>query len=319
MPLLDLPLDELKKYGGRNPRPSDFDDYWSDALSEMHALGTTHTLTKVAFPSQVADFFELRFTGVGGADVFAKLAVPKNLTGSAPAVLRFHGYSMDSEDWSGLISLAAEGFVVAFLDVRGQAGRSTDKGWYPGWNLNGHIVRGLEGDPKGLYFRNVFLDTAHLARIVASLPEVDANRLAATGWSQGGALTLVCAALEPSIKRIAPVYPFLCDYQRVWEMDLAKGAYDELRAWFRRFDRLHSSETEVFTKLGYIDVQHLAPRIQAQTLMVTGLMDDICPPSTQFAAYNKITAPKEMMIFPDFGHEGLPQAPDRIHQFLLEL
>jgi cephalosporin-C deacetylase len=53
--------------------------------------------------------------------------------------------------------------------------------------------------------------------------------------------------------------------------------------------------------------------------MFTGLMDDICPPSTQFAAYNAISAPKEMVIYPDFGHEGLPGSQDRIVQHMLEL
>jgi cephalosporin-C deacetylase len=73
---------------------------------------------------------------------------------------------------------------------------------------------------------------------------------------------------------------------------------------------------EVFTRLGYIDIQFLAPRIQAQVLMGTGLMDTICPPSTQFAAYNKITSPKEVVIYPDFAHEDLPGFQDRTFQFM---
>jgi len=102
-------------------------------------------------------------------------------------------------------------------------------------------------------------------------------------------------------------------------MDLAKDAYEELRQWFRLFDPLHRREEEIFTRLGYIDVQHLAPRIGAQVLMFTGLMDTICPPSTQFAAYNKITAPKELVIYPDFGHEMLPEIPDRQYLWMMEM
>src|SRR5205823_2021338 len=103
-------------------------------------------------------------------------------------------------------------------------------------------------------------------------------------------LTLACAALEPRLKLAAPVYPFLCDYQRVWEMDLDVAAYDELRVYFRLFDPLHEREQQVFTRLGYIDNQHLAQRIRAEVLMAVGLMDTVCPPSTQFAAFNKIEA-----------------------------
>jgi cephalosporin-C deacetylase len=125
--------------------------------------------------------------------------------------------------------------------------------------------------------------------------------------------------LEPRIKKAAPVYPFLSDYQRVWEIDQDVDAYDELRAWFRRFDPRHESENEIFTQLGYIDIQHLAPRIRSEILMGTGLMDTICPPSTQFAAYNKITAPKSIQIYPDFGHEHLPELNDKIFKFMLDL
>ncbi|CAM4206588.1 cephalosporin-C deacetylase-like acetyl esterase [Paenibacillus endophyticus] len=81
------------------------------------------------------------------------------------------------------------------------------------------------------------------------MPEVDANRVGAIGGSQGGGLALACAALEPRINRVAPVYPILCDYQRVWEMDQAKDAYLELRTYFRNFDRQHIQEEEIFTRL----------------------------------------------------------------------
>jgi cephalosporin-C deacetylase len=161
----------------------------------------------------------------------------------------------------------------------------------------------------------VFLDTVALVRLMMARPEVDPGRIGVTGESQGGALTLACAALEPRVAAAAPVFPFLCDYRRVWEMDLAKDAYAELRSYFRLFDPTHEREDAIFLRLGYIDVQFLAPRIRATTLMTTGLMDVICPPSSQFAAYNKITAPKEMVIYPDFGHENLPGCSDRIFAF----
>lgn len=67
---------------------------------------------------------------------------------------------------------------------------------------HGHIIRGLDNeDPHRLLFRDIFLDTAQLASIVMNMPEVDADRVGATGWSQGGALTIACAALEPRIKK----------------------------------------------------------------------------------------------------------------------
>jgi cephalosporin-C deacetylase len=151
------------------------------------------------------------------------------------------------------------------------------------------------------------------------MPEVDETRVGAFGGSQGGALTIACAALEPRIKRLAPMYPFLSDYKRVWSMDLAKEAYEELRTYFRHFDPQHEREEELFTKLGYIDIQFLAPRIKGEVMMGIGLMDTICPPSSQFATYNKIMAPKKLEIYPDFAHERLPGFEDKTIQFLSQL
>jgi cephalosporin-C deacetylase len=318
MPLTDLPLEQLRQYGGRNPRPDDFDVYWAEALAELDRVEPDIEIVEVSTPAAFANAFDLRWTGVGGARVYAKLLRPKVAAG--PAIVKFHGYSMSSGDWFDSMPYVANGFTVAAMDVRGQGGKSQDPGGTIGNTLQGHIVRGVSDKPEKLFYRSVYLDAAQLARIVMGLEGVDPKRVGATGWSQGGGLTLACGALEPRVARIAPVYPFLCDYQRVWEMDLAaNNAYDELRSWFRRFDPRHEREAEVFTRLGYIDNQHLAPRIKAQTLMATGLMDLACPASTQFAAYNRITAPKEVLIYPDYGHEGLPDVNDRIFAFMAEM
>ena len=319
MPAFELPLAELRTYAGRTPRPSDFDRFWDAAVAEMKSVNPQVKLVPVKSPSRSAECFDLYFTGVGGARIYAKYLRPQNVSQPHPAVLLFHGYANNSGDWFDKLPWVSQGFSVAALDCRGQGGRSEDIGGVSGSTMRGHIVRGLDDGPEKMLFRQVFLDVAQLAQIVMEMPEVYPTRVGATGASQGGGLTIACAALEPRIKRAAPVYPFLCDYQRVWEMDLATNAYEELRSYFRRFDPRHEREQEIFTKLGYIDCQHLAPRIRASVLMVTGLMDQICPPSTQFAAYNKITANKHMVLYPDFAHESLPDASDIVFEFMDEL
>ncbi len=319
MPLIDMPLSQLKEYQGRNPRPADHDDYWERALAEMRSTDAHVELVAHTLNAPFAECFHLYFTGVGGARVHAKYLRPKGAREPHPAVLLFHGYSGNSGDWNDKLNYVARGYSVAALDCRGQGGLSEDAGGVKGNTLRGHIIRGLDDTPDKLLFRNIYLDTAQLAGIVMGFEEVDAERVGATGGSQGGGLTLACAALEPRIKRAAPVFPFLCDYLRVWEMDLAVGAYEELKTYFRLFDPLHEREEEIFTRLGYIDNQHLAHRIQAEVLMAVGLSDTICPPSTQFAAYNKIRSKKDLLIYPDYGHEGLPGSGDRIYDFLAEL
>ncbi len=316
MPVFDLPLEQLETYTGRNPRPHDMEEFWEEALAEMRAVDPQVELVPHSYTSSVAECFDLYFTGVRGARIHAKYLRPKHAQRPHPAVLLFHGYSGSSGDWFDKLGYVAQGFSVAALDCRGQGGLSEDTGGVKGNTLNGHIIRGLDQSPHDMLFRHIYLDCAQLARIVMDMPEVDPDRVGATGGSQGGGLTLACAALEPRIRRAAPVFPFLCDYMRVWEIDLAVAAYEELRQYFRHFDPRHEREEEIFTRLGYIDNQHLAHRIRGEVLWFIGLMDTICPPSSQFAAYNKITAPKDMVIYPDFGHEGLPDSSDRIFEFL---
>lgn len=319
MPLtFDMPLEELTRYQGTNPRPDDFDDYWARGLAEMHAVDAQVELVPADFQNPVADCFHMYFTGVGGARVHAKLLRPRGQEHPGPAVLMFHGYTGDSGSWLDKLGYVASGFTVAALDCRGQGGLSDEAGDTRWWNFEGQIVRGLNDDsPDALAFRSIFLDTAQLAGLVMALDTVDEARVVATGGSQGGALTIVCAALEPRIARLAPVYPFLSDYKRVWELDLDVDAYSELRGHFRRYDPRHERVDDIFTRLGYIDIQHLAPRIQGEVLISVGLRDQICPPSTQFAAYNKISAPKSLDLYPDFAHEDMKGSGDRIYQFLM--
>jgi cephalosporin-C deacetylase len=334
--LLDMPFEQLKTYPGRNPRPADFDAYWDRALAEMRAVDAKVELVPHDIGADAgAECFDLWFTGVRGARVHAQYLRPKSsrerhpsdgaerhpgdVAERHPAVIEFHGYSGNAGEWTSKLRWTSLGFSAAALDVRGQGGESEDVGGVKGTTLRGQIIRGLDDGPDNLTFRHIYLDAAQLAGIVMGMSEVDPARVGCLGGSQGGGLTLACAALEPRIKRAFPYYPFLCDYQRVWELDLAKDAYEELRYYFRMFDPQHLREAEVFTRLGYIDNQHLAPRIKAEVRMATGLMDSVCPPSTQFAAYNKLACPKSMIVFPDYGHEALPRIGDHAFAFLAGL
>lgn len=322
MPIVDMPLEKLKDYLGMTPCPADIDQYWEQALEEMRTVDPQVELIPADFSVPFADCYHLYFTGVRGARVHAKYIRPEvsNTEDKPhPAIVQFHGYTGSSGGWSDKLNYAAAGYSVAAMDCRGQGGKSEDVGGVKGTTFRGHIIRGLDDSPENLLFRQIFLDTAQLANIVMEMPEVDENRVGAMGGSQGGGLTLACASLEPGIKRLAPQFPFLSDYKRVWDMDLAKNAYEEIRTFFRHFDPEHKREEEIFTTLGYIDVQNLVKRIKGKVLMATGLMDEICPASTQFAAYNKIKAPKDMVVYPDYGHENIPGFSDKAFQLMMEL
>jgi cephalosporin-C deacetylase len=320
MPLLfDLPLEQLLTYEGSSPRPADFDAFWDRSLAEMRAVDPRVELLPADFQVPFAECLHMTFTGVGGARIYAKLVRPKHAPGPHPAVIMLHGYSGNCGEWNDKLGYAAMGYTVAALDCRGQGGRSEDVGGVTGNTLHGHIIRGVDDAPEKLLFRQIYLDAAQLTGLVMAMPDVDETRVGVTGGSQGGGLTLACASLEPRLRRAAPVFPFLCDYRRVWLMDQAKDAYAEIKDYFRRCDPTHEREDVFFERLGYIDVQFLCPRIRASVMLGIGFNDTVCPPSTQFAAYNRIRSEKRYVAYPDFGHEGLPGHADRIFQFLAEL
>lgn len=316
----DMPLSELKAYTGKSPKPEDFEAYWERGLKELDQQSLAYELEPAAFQSDQADCYHLYFTGVGGAKVHCKLAKPKGRSGTGPGIVMFHGYTVNSGDWFDKVNYAAHGVTVLAMDCRGQGGRSEDNLHVKGTTVRGHIIRGVDDpDPDRLYYRHVFLDTVQAARILMAMEEVDPGRVGVYGASQGGALAVACAALEPRIKEVVAVYPFLSDYKRVWELDIDNSAYKEISYYFKMFDPNHEREDEIFRRLGYIDIQHLAGRIKARVLWVTALNDMACPPSTQFAAYNKIRSKKELLLYHEYGHEHLPQLSDKVFQRFLTL
>lgn len=319
MPIVDMPVEQLFKYEGSSPCPKDIDEYWDAALNEMNSINPNAEFIKKDFPSKSTQMYDLYYTGTKNARIYAKVAIPRNVEGKMPAVLMFHGLSQSSYEWSGLLKYASEGYVVAYMDARGQGGLSEDVGGIVGTTYTTPFMRGVDDDKNNLLMRDIYLDTALLAKIIMELDCVDENRVAVTGWSQGGGLSIACACLVPEIKKCAAVYPYLSDYKRVYDMDLNKGAYEGLRYYFRNFDPTHQHVDEVYEKLGYIDIQNLAKRMKAELLMLTGLVDVTCPPSTQFAMYNKVPSKKNVIFYPEYGHETLKGGEDFIFEFLSEI
>ncbi|HEY8390020.1 MAG TPA: alpha/beta fold hydrolase [Clostridia bacterium] len=317
MPIIDMPLHELKKYQGINPRPHDFDEFWDKTLKELDSIDPDVKIMPCRdFEAVNAECYDLYFTSLGNARIYAKYLRPKKIDKKCPVILMFHGYGGHSGDWADKTVYTNAGFIVLAMDTRGQGGKSEDNNVVKGTTQKGCIIRGIDDSPEKLLYRYIFSDTAMLARIAQTLDDVDPDRIYAAGGSQGGALTLACAALAPNlIKKIAPVYPFLCDYKRVYEMDLIINAYEELTFYIRNFAPTIELIEPIWQKLGYIDLQYLAPRIKAEVLWSIGLMDNVCPPSCQFAAYNKITSKKDLVIYPNFGHEWLPLQSDKQYMF----
>lgn len=320
MPVFEMPLQELRRYQGCSPCPADFTQYWGAALAEMEATGLDAALTPAPFGAPGVECYDLWFTGVRGARIHCRFLKPAGVRDRLPAVAVFHGYMHHAGEWFERLPYAYAGMAVLVMEARGQGGLSEDVYAGAGPTLFGHVVRGVrDADPHKLYYRDVFLDAAKAVRLLMAMDCVDETRVATTGKSQGGALALAAAALVPQVKLCAPLYPFLCDFRRILQMDLNKNAYEGFYYYFKKCDPAHEHEQEFFERLGYIDIQNHAPQVRAQVLWQTGLMDDLCPPSAQFAAYNKLTSPKAIKLYPEHTHELITGANDEIFTFFRRL
>ncbi|MBQ6819759.1 MAG: acetylxylan esterase [Clostridium sp.] len=318
MPVVDMPLDELKKYRGTNPMPEDFHKFWDERMEEVK----NHTLRYSITDSEISGFeacsyYDLWFEGINGEEVYAKYVKPKS-DDKLPLILQFHGYPGASRGWFEQTSFAGMGCALIAMDCPGQGGKGEDIGGFKGTTVSGHIIAGLDGEAKDMYYVRLFQNASILCRIAKELDGIDKNRIYANGASQGAGITLACTSLNPIIKKCAALYPFLSDYERVYDMDLDLVAYEGLRYYSRWFNTIGNDKKEMFTKLGYIDVHNLVTRLEAEVLMGTGLMDNICPPSTQFAAYNNIKSKKQHIIFPDYTHEEISAFDDMLIDFFLK-
>lgn len=310
-------IENLSGYFGATPIPEDFDDFWAARMEEADQIPLEFSVTQSEeVPSfDTCDYLDLRFTGMGGARLYAKYLKP-HADGPVPLVLQFHGYPGASRSWLEQSSYAGMGMALIAVDCPGQGGWSEDIGGFAGTTVAGHIVAGVDGPPEGMYYVRFHQNVRILCRIVRHLEGIDLGKVFVNGASQGGGLGLACAALNVElIDRAAILYPFLSDYRMVWEMGADEIAYEGIRYYSRWFDPDGEKADRWFANLGYIDSKNFAHMIRCPVLFGTGLEDTICPPQTQCAVFNNLTCPKKRYLFPGFGHEEIQDFDDMILDF----
>ena len=302
MPMLDMPIKEMESYLGKGIKPIDFEDFWGKEISKIDSENIDYKIIKKNFLNKEANYYEIYFKGIDGAEIYAKYICPTNKD-KVPTVLEFHDYKEASKGWHNLTRYIGLGYSVVAMDCRGQGGKSQDVGGTKGSTVSGHLILGLDDEINNMYYVKVYLDAYILSKIVEKFEKTDVNKMISFGRGQGAALALVVAALNKNIKKCSTQYPFLADFKRVWDMDLDKDAYEGIRYYFRWFDPMHLNEEKIFEKLGYIDIVNFAQKIECDLLVGTGLLDNICPPSTQYAVFNNANGKKKHLIFHKYGHE----------------
>jgi cephalosporin-C deacetylase len=314
MPLFDKPLDELVAYNPPLTRQPDFDEFWAATLAESAVAPLNPQLEQIDYPALGARVYEVYYEGWRGARICAWYVVPEG-QGPFPGLVQYHGYSGSKDEAYRYLMWALQGYAVLAVDVRGQSGNSTDPMCYTTGHVSGWMTQGIL-DPQEYYYRGVYVDCVRAIELLASFPEVDATRIGLTGGSQGGALTLAAAALSQRPVLAMPELPYLCHFRRAVDMAV-RMPYLEIANYIKRWPK---RADQVWRTLTYFDNLNLASRIACPVLMTVGLQDDICPPSTVYATFNKIQSPKEMKVYPYHNHEAVePHWEDKLrwaHHYL---
>ncbi len=278
----------------------DFDSFWAGTLAELAAVDMEPELTLLKEHSNdVREAFRVEMKSFGGETVSGLLYVPV-AEGKYPAMISYMGYG--SEVWYADTSSNPQ-MIEFMLCIRNQA-FNRKPGEKDDW-----CTRGLESK-ETYYYRGAFADAVRAIDFVCSLEKTDTSRVFANGESQGGALTFAAASLDDRLKAIAPSAPFLSDYPDYFALVDWPGNWITQAASDKGI-----SDEDLYTTLSYFDIKNFTDRIQCPVIMAIGLQDPVCPPHTNFSAYNHVKTEKSWICYPLAGHnvweqQGWPVAKE---------
>ncbi len=206
--------------------------------------------------------------------------------GRYPAILRVPGYGQNMRPINQFRDMAVFSF-----NVRGHGNSQQDVKGKP----QDYWIRGLD-DPGDYYYRGAYMDCIRAVDFLVSRSEVDPQRIAIMGGSQGGGFSFATAALDSRIVAAAPDIPFMADFVRYFQT----SDWPEMDRWI--VARPQRTWPRTLRTLSYFDTMNLAPWIQCPVFMGVGLQDPICPPGTNFTLYNRVPGKKAYRVYPFAGH-----------------
>lgn len=287
------------------PVPEDFDSFWATQKDLIKAEEPHPTLTPIASPDKTIDTYDLQVNCPGGAPLSAYYAKPKGAKPkSLPAILFPHSAGVRSSQLNVAVHGAQMGCLSLDFNAHGiPNGRPAE--YYTDLlnnGLKGYSARGRDLREDS-YFRGMYLRLLRAIEFATTQPEWDGKTLIVYGSSQGGGQAIVAAGLDPRVTLCCASVPALCDHT-----GFAAG---RISGWPKLVPYSASGrwkyDDQVTQASRYFDAMNFAPRVRARTIVTVGLIDNVVPPTSVYAAFNAIPADKTILPQPGMWHEFPPR------------
>ncbi len=292
--------------------PADFQSFWEKGKAELASMPLDLKLMPMPERSSAStNVYQINAQGYGGSRLYGILCVPKK-TGKYPALLQVPGAGI--RPYGPDLAMADKGIIVLTIGIHGIP-VNLDPAVYENLNagaLKGYPFFNLE-DKDRYYYKRVYLNCVRANDILTSLEQYDGERLMVTGGSQGGALSIVTAALDKRVKGLAALYPALSDLTGY--LQGRAGGWPHV---FAESNRWISDKPEVKATLPYYDVVNFARNTTVSGYYTWGFNDETCPPTSMYAAYNAITAPRQLVLYRETGHWTYPEQTEALRNWIVE-
>lgn len=291
--------------------PTDFDSYWNNAKTELAKIPVDARMQLM--PERCTEKVDVYHVNLQNfkenTRLYGILCVPKK-AGKYPAILQVPGAG--ARPYGGDIATAEKGFITFQIGIHGVP-VNMDVSVYNNMMagpISGYWNYNLD-DKDRYYYKRVYLGCIRANDFLTSLPQYDGTNLGVAGGSQGGALSIVTAALDSRVKFLTVFYPALADVT-----GYLKGRAGGWPHLFEKSNLAFNNTKEKITTAGYYDVVNFAKRLKVPGMYSLGFNDEVCPPTSMYAAYNTISAPKEIYVVPETGHWTFQEQRDLLNNWL---
>lgn len=285
--------------------PADFSAFWTKVKTDLAKVPVDARM--VLLPERCTEkvnVYQVNIQNIGYARVYGILCVPKK-EGKYPALLKVPGAGVRS--YKGDVATAEKGIITLEIGIHGIPVNLDDAVYnnLAGGALNGYFNYNMD-DKDRFYYKRVYAGCIRANDFLTSLPQYDGSNLGVSGGSQGGALSIVTAALDNRVKYLSAQYPALSD--------VTGYLHGRAGGWPHYFDANNiafNNKPEKLNTIGYYDVVNFARQLTVPGFYAWGYNDETCPPTSLYATYNVIKAPKQLFLALETGHWMYPEEGEK--------